>query len=375
MECAGKGRGVRCVGPPVRRCARCEAVAYCSVSHQISHWSFHKEECERLEQQMKRADVLNEFPFTFAHQATVQVCEGRETRCSFLTKRGIHQQGMWKHECCCAGSVASSNCSRLIKGWNLPSTLCPCTGPSSPIPEQLSGWEHYYEWRSIPLDSPVALLLHWPLTLYQAIQLAAAGKLIHEIRNELRIHYLGPDKELHQLAAFGELRALFPGVEVHIELVGPAIPQFRNGERICIDSYANCADKQCSCNYSRENLSSLRVDRTSAVTIRLHKGHYHDLYGDILKDSLPHLIFAANAGIAVYKSWLPTIELIKELNVPAVFSDYCEEASYLAASCLSTISGHPPSIPIQLNPFRQPMVVEDSVLHLPCYSNCFLFGM
>lgn len=30
---------------------------------------------------------------------------------------------------------------------------------------------------------------------------------------------------------------------------------------------------------------------------------------------------------------------------------------------------------IQLNPFRQPMAVEDSALFLPCYSNCFLFGI
>lgn len=37
----------------------------------------------------------------------------------------------------------------------------------------------------------------------------------------------GPEKELHQLGAFGELNALFPGIEVHIDFVGPAIPQER----------------------------------------------------------------------------------------------------------------------------------------------------
>ena len=37
MECAAKGSvtATRCVGPPVRRCRRCEAVAYCSLSHQV----------------------------------------------------------------------------------------------------------------------------------------------------------------------------------------------------------------------------------------------------------------------------------------------------------------------------------------------------
>ena len=39
---------------------------------------------------------------------------------------------------------------------------------------------------------------------------------------------LGPKKELLQLAVFGELHALFPSVQVHIELVGPAIPESRS---------------------------------------------------------------------------------------------------------------------------------------------------
>ena len=38
----------------------------------------------------------------------------------------------------------------------------------------------------------------------------------------------GPEKELLQLAVFAELHALFPGVHVHLELVGPAIPQHRS---------------------------------------------------------------------------------------------------------------------------------------------------
>ena len=40
---------------------------------QVAHRSVHKVECERLEQQMKRADILNDFPFSFTREATVQV--------------------------------------------------------------------------------------------------------------------------------------------------------------------------------------------------------------------------------------------------------------------------------------------------------------
>lgn len=103
------------------------------------------------------------------------------------------------------------------------------------------------------------------------------------------------------------------------------------------------------------------------------------------------------------------------MNIPAIFSDYCEEACNLGASCITSVTGCPLARPvssdtivssysksiktillnlirsyyfnlimfricssalqIQLNPFRQPMAVEGSALFLPCYSNCFLYGM
>ncbi|XP_052173051.1 uncharacterized protein LOC127788611 isoform X2 [Diospyros lotus] len=272
MECAARGRGGRCVGPATRRCARCGAVAYCSLSHQISHWSVHKDECERLEQQMDRANVLNDFPFTFSQESTVQVCEKQETRCSFLIKQGIHRAGMWMYECHCGESVASLNDSRLIESWNLPSILCPCKGPSSPLTKRLNSWGDYYEWRGIPLQSPAALLLHWPLTLYQAFQLSASRSLSCETYTRLHIHYLGPDKELTQLAVFGELQALFPEVQLHLELVGPAVPQCRDGERVDLHSYARCGDTDCSCKSSSDNLSLHAGNITPPVTLRLYKG-------------------------------------------------------------------------------------------------------
>ncbi|KAI8527203.1 hypothetical protein RHMOL_Rhmol12G0057500 [Rhododendron molle] len=311
----------------------------------VSHWSVHKEECERLEEQMERANLLKEFPFTFSREATVEVCEKRETRCSFLAKRGVHQVGMWMFECSCGASV-DSGLSRLIESWNLSSICCPCRGPSSSTPKHLASWKEYYEWRCIPFYSPVALLLHWPLTLYHAIRLVAARNLIPEFSNELYIHYLGPDKELSQLAVFGELKSLFPGLQVHVELVGPAIPGSRDGERIDLHGYAHCIETDCVCQSASENQSLLASGKSSVVRLRLHSGCYHDRYRDITKESLPHLVIAPNAGVAAFMSWLPTIELIKAINVPAVFSDYCEEAAHLAARCISSVTNCPPSIPV-----------------------------
>ncbi|CAI0627573.1 unnamed protein product [Linum tenue] len=292
MECAGRGSRGPCVAPATRRCGGCGAVAYCSVSHQLSHWDHHKQECERLEQQMKRVEALNEFPFTFSEEATLEVFEKRESRCSFLSKRGIHGLGMWKYECGCGDSLASADSTRSNKqflafdsanrsereSWNLPRELCPCSGPASLKSDALSNWKDYFEWRCLPLHSPVALLLHWPLLVYYATQIAFSGKSGVETTKQLFIHYLG---------------------KIHF------------------------------------------------LTLSL-------------------LLMLALQLIQ---------ELIKEMNIPAVFSDYCEEACHLAARCIHSVTGRPIRIPIQLNPFRQPLVVENSPLFIPCYPNCFLFGI
>ncbi|CAH8363894.1 unnamed protein product [Eruca vesicaria subsp. sativa] len=377
MECAARGLGTRCVGPPTRRCGNCGSVAYCSVSHQSWHWRYHKEECERLEEQMRGVDLLNEFPFTFTEEATVQISEKQESRCSFLTKRDLHHTGMWIYECKCGASSPRFSAYDRNKGWYLPSSSCPCLGPLSPVPSQLCSWTDYYEWRKIPLDSPVALLLHWPLTIYHAIQATGIGSLSPRISNELRIHYLGPQKELGQLGVFAELQVLFPGLHIRVQLVGPDVPQLMDGEIISLSGYAPCMEEDCDCKSSNEIPGhSNKSAGCSAVSLQLYRGLYHERYSDIAKDSPPpHIVIAPNAGIAAYPSWLPTIELIKEIEVPAVFSDYCEEACHLAASCIRTITGQPLSLPIGLNPFRQPMTVEESSLFIPCYSNCFIFGI
>ncbi|KAG4401599.1 hypothetical protein GLYMA_02G027500v4 [Glycine max] len=191
----------------------------------------------------------------------------------------------------------------------------------------------------------------------------------------MKFYMEGPEKELLQLAVFGELLALFPGVRIHIELVGPAIPPQRDGEKIHISKYPCCNEDECECKIgSTDTFLETQSGITSALTLQLWQGFYHDRYRDIVKDSFPRLIIAPNGGIAAYSSWLPSIELIKKIDVPVVFTDYCEEACHLAASCIKTVTGRPLKLLVQLNPFRQPMAVEDSVLLLPCYSNCYLFG-
>ncbi|KAJ4799484.1 Zinc finger MYND domain-containing protein 15 [Rhynchospora pubera] len=368
MECAAKGIELTpCEpGPPTRRCGLCGAVSYCSTSHQRLHWEYHKEECGRFQEQMRKAPLISDFPFTFSDQLSFQ------GNCAFLESMRLHLKGMWKFECSCRFKFPSVDHSS--DSWWLPSLLCPCTDPETPLKNPIKSWKEYYEWRRLPLHSPVAVLLHWPLTVYHSIQLCLSRSPLSEAGKNLHIHYLGPEREISQILVFSELAALLPGVNIHIEFVGPAVPLSRDGETRYFNKYAHCLDVDCSCKSSYDNSSQNSSSFKGTLTLKLRKGLYHDLYSDITMDTKPDIIVAPNAGIAAYSTWLPTLELIKGMGLPAVFTDYCEEAAYLASLCIGSVLGHTPE-PIQVNPFRQPMPVEETALNLPCYSNCFIFGM
>ncbi|VAI40080.1 zinc finger MYND domain-containing protein 15 [Triticum aestivum] len=372
MECAARGIVEEpCASGAHRRCGSCGAVAYCSKGHQFIHWKVHKEECARLATQMSRIDMLSQFPFTFSVEPLALNHTNRSMRCLFLESMKVHLKGLWKSECMCGPDIACVKDLSITTEWNMESSLCPCTEPENPVPAPLASWEDYFQWRSLPLHSPVAVLLHWPLTLYHCLQLSRIQTSRYDGHDTLCIHYLGPEKELLQLAVFAELRALFPGVHLRIELVGPAVPRSRDGEVVNISSYPNCSGESCQC---RSSISSENLN-CSAVTLRIWKGLYHERYGDIVKDSNPHLILAPNAGVAAYPSWMPTIEMIRGIGVPAIFTDFCEEAAHLASCCISSITGQPLGLPIQVNPFRQPIAENNSALYIPCYSNGFVFGM
>lgn len=58
------------------------------------------------------------------------------------------------------------------------------------------------------------------------------------------------------------------------------------------------------------------------------------------------IIQKANLSCVLFTIYITTQDLIKEINVPAIFSDYCEEASHLAASCISSVTGCPLPVPV-----------------------------
>lgn len=388
MECAGSHLPGYCKGPATLRCGSCGAVRYCSPQHQKRHWNEHSQLCARMAMQMQRAPELYDFPFTFALQTT-RLHDSQETTtyCSLLQSWGLHSAGLWKASCDCyqISQVPTQQRTQELENpnWSLPARSCPCKPPKNAPQFQLQSWEDYYKWRDIPFDSPVALLLHWPLSLSHAICVSEfrirnpnpnPNPKCLETRNpnSLRVHYLGPERELDQLPVFAELLALFPGVSIHIDFVGPGVPPFRDGESLEFSSFCRCSDNGCVCK-KKESFLCKR-----GVTVQLWRGLYHDRYAE-LGDS-PDLVFGANAGIAAFSSWHPSLRLIETLDVPVFFTDYCEEAAVMAMETIQSVcSGRRQqralAFPVQVNPFRQPLCPGNMDLDLPTFSNAFIFGI
>jgi hypothetical protein len=68
-------------------------------------------------------------------------------------------------------------------------------------PPKLASFEHnwasYYEWWGLPIESPAALLLHWPLTVYRLLTIAGVIPMpSSETRRQLTVHMLGIEKEM-----------------------------------------------------------------------------------------------------------------------------------------------------------------------------------
>jgi hypothetical protein len=97
-------------------------------------------------------------------------------------------------------------------GWKIPAEQIPWLdfgegrkAPSFP-PMFEHNWPSYYNWRGLPLESPAALLLHWPLTVYRLLFLLGflPSKTSGSVGRKLSIHLIGVEVKfnLFELKSF-----------------------------------------------------------------------------------------------------------------------------------------------------------------------------
>eukprot|EP00850_Spirogloea_muscicola_P020532 SM000219S06677 [mRNA] locus=s219:85674:88724:- [translate_table: standard] len=156
---------------------------------------------------MRRAPELLDLPFTWAPEAAQAARIGKPTLCAFLDRRGLHGRDLWG-----------------LEDWRLSVFKMSRRATTADAPaHQLATWQDYYAWSGLPLDSPAALLLHLPLTVYHALNLSSITTPFTR-RELVVVHLIGADKELQTLDVFTELLLLLPIDCLQIHCVGPAVP-------------------------------------------------------------------------------------------------------------------------------------------------------
>ena len=103
------------------------------------------------------------------------------------------------------------------EGFDLQENFIPDEEPFMEIRDeygmiQINNWEDYYILRNISKDSPVALLLTFPLTLYHCVRKYGIVPVIVAKMEQrpLKIHVVGVEKELNFLDMFKEFAFLLP---------------------------------------------------------------------------------------------------------------------------------------------------------------------
>jgi len=157
-----------------------------------------------------------------------------------------------------------------------------------------------------------------------------------------------------------------------VDLVGPCVSPALDGSERTFDGGREAGDDAETAPPSPKRLRTETSE--PAVKVRFFKGMYHDVLAKgVLSEA--SLVFAPNAGLAAFPSWVPTLEALARTGAPpAVFTDFTEEAALLAADVLRASAGRgkPADPRVVLNPFRQNMAITNTDHKLPTFFNGWL---
>ncbi|KAG1715634.1 hypothetical protein ID866_1516 [Astraeus odoratus] len=264
------------------------------------------------------------------------------------------------------------------EGWKLEDRLIPKlrfdpgAEPVIASSVKVVDWKSWYQWRNLPLDSPAALLMHYPLSVYQL--LVHVLHVTHPARNSalsrqaLSVHYLGPEVELNMVPLFAELALLLPYTDIKLTMYGPAVhsvvKQAKRGS-LAMKS------KRGEAVFIYTSPHSMGA---STIAIHLHGEHENwDPRLPSMTDDHPDAIVAANAGLLSYNGWQGVIIYSHVEHTPFAVTEYAEQSAEVHVDAIPQILAHyaaylggkmstaalselmsPRSYPIEFNPFQRP---------------------
>ncbi|KAH9839866.1 uncharacterized protein C8Q71DRAFT_744582 [Rhodofomes roseus] len=263
------------------------------------------------------------------------------------------------------------------QGWKLPSRLIPYldfthSSAKQPVivtelPERIRDWKSWYAWRGLPLESPAALLMAAPLSVYQllvrCLEVTKPSAGSADKRVSLIVHLLGVEVELNHVPLFAELVLLLPYHDIKLVFFGGAVK-----------AVVDAARKKPGALAAQDPVYTYRApDALGAGALSVH---FHGETKEWTPEGeVPDAVVACNAGLGSYPEWIPVVRATHWAGIPFAVTEYAEQSAehqrslfpaYLAGGCEPR-----EDYPIALNPFQQPGQRMVGVVRLPNAYNGF----
>ncbi|EJD42597.1 hypothetical protein AURDEDRAFT_105338 [Auricularia subglabra TFB-10046 SS5] len=257
------------------------------------------------------------------------------------------------------------------QGWKLPPKLVPLRDFEN-APERkpvlvtrfdggIRDWDSWYHWRQIPKESPAALLMDFPLSVYRllthCLRVTDADAGSKDKRIPVTIHYLGAEVELNFIPLFSELALLLPWHDIKLVFFGPSVHKLgdtakekKHAASLVTQSSTTqpVFDYTAPLSCGRSTLSAYLCTSTTAWSPRNPEF------------PAPDAIVACNAGLGSYSQWADVIVAAHALDIPFGVTEYAEQSAETQVFKQFPVILASARIPrkdeykIEFNPFQRP---------------------
>ncbi|THH29344.1 hypothetical protein EUX98_g4855 [Antrodiella citrinella] len=252
-------------------------------------------------------------------------------------------------------------------GWKLPLRLIPyrdfTSADTRPVlvtefGEPIKDWDSWYQWRKLPLESPAALIMNFPMTVYHLItnclELTNATRGSPRKRIPFKVHMLGVEVELNYLPIFSELALLLPHHDIQLIMIGFSVPKLWTEARKHPTSLA----AQALLGKPVFSYTAPLECGSSTLEIFLH-GEAPTWPTRTVPFVRLEAIVACNAGLASYQGWVGVIRAAHMFDTPFTVSEYMEQSAEIQRAVFPAMLVLPrlcprKEYPIALNPFQGP---------------------
>jgi len=254
------------------------------------------------------------------------------------------------------------------EGWKLPLNLIPfrhfASDERRPIlvtefGEPIKDWDSWYRWRKLPKESIAALLMTFPLSVYQllvhCLEITDPNAGSKEKRIPIHVQLIGIEIELNYTPIFSELALLLPYHDIKLVMFG------YSPHKLVTAAKSKHPTSIAGKSSSSRPIFSYRAPKecgSGNIDIFLHGREptwcppNYSLYG------YPNALVACNAGLATYPDWIPVVDTAHELEIPFAATEYTEQSSehQQRSFPLMIRPGVKPrkEYAIDLNPFQAP---------------------